>query len=180
MAVNISRIVLVSGLLRAVICLLLLLAVGCGRVPVLNKIIDSDMLPEQVAGADIIVTAKLVSLEERAIIEEEFIYSYGIRYIYYDVAELGIIEVLKGDYERDVMFVKFLSFDQTQPPPNDKVDCDFFSYHDIWEPGIWLIDRGEGREPQLIVRRGNYLPLGRLGDVKRALEEKSEVAAPPK
>ena len=155
---------------RIAVCGLLLLAPACGRVPVLNKIIDSDTLPEQVSSADIVVIGKLVALEARALIEEEFIYSYGTRYIYYDVAELEVIDVLKGEFDKDIMYVKFLSFDQTQPPPHDKVDCGFFSYHNIWDPGIWLIDMGSGREPQLIARRGNYLPLSRLGDVRKSLE----------
>jgi hypothetical protein len=162
---------MLMNIYRIAVCGLLLLAPACGRVPLLNKFIDGDTLPEQVSGADIVVIGKMVTLEARALIEEEFIYSYGTRYIYFDVAGLEVIDVLKGDYDKETIHVKFLSFDQTQPPPHDEVDCDFFSYHNIWDPGIWLIEIRTGREPKYYVRRGNYIPMNRLPEVRKSLRE---------
>lgn len=148
------------------------LAGGCGRLPLINWIIDNDTLPERVSDADIVIIGRLVSVNERGLTEEEMTFDSGQyyrRYVFYDLGKIEVQEVLEGNFSRDYIYVKFLSFDQTQPPPNDKADCAAFSFHNIWNAGIWLIERDTDREPRFKVRRGNFVPLNRLGDVKGIL-----------
>ena len=155
-------------------CLLPFLMASCGKVPILGKITDSDTLPERLSSADMVLVGKLVSLEERAFAEREPAFGYQgqavDRYVYYDVGKLEVREVLKGSYGEKVIYVKFLSFDQTQHPPYDKADCEPFSYHNIWDTGIWLIDIARDGEPRFTVKRGNYAPLDRLEDARECIE----------
>jgi hypothetical protein len=160
---------------RCVIPCLALLIAGCGKVPILNKIVDSDTLPERVSSAKIIITGKLVDVNERALIDEETILKgrqYVTHYTYYDVGKIEVIETLKGTYDKDILFIKFLSFDQTQPPQL-KIDCNHFSYYDIWNIGIWLVDIDKNHEPRFRVNRGNYLPFDRLEEVKSIIDDKN-------
>lgn len=150
-----------------------LFVAGCAKVPMLNKIVDSDTLSERVMGAEIVITGKLVEVNERTIIDEETILKdgqYVKHYTYYDVGRIEVIETLKGTYDKDILFIKFLSFDQTQPPQL-KIDCKHFSYYDIWNIGIWLIDIDTSHEPRFRVNRGNYLPFDRLEEVKSILHK---------
>ncbi len=151
----------------------ILLAAGCAKVPILGKLLDNDTLPGRTSRAEIIIVGKLLSVNERAVIEEEIRRDgpyYKKYYTYYDLGEVAVLEILKGSYGKKELFIKFLSFDQTQPP-QEKIDCKHFSVYDIWKPGIWLIDIDTGTEPLYLVRRGNYLPSNRRDDVKICIEE---------
>ncbi|UCF04852.1 MAG: hypothetical protein JSV33_13140 [bacterium] len=158
---------------RIVIFWTILLTAGCGKLPIINKIIDNDTLSERVSGAEIIIIGKLSSVEERGLIEEEMRFGEGQyykHYLYYDLGKIEVQEALKGSYEKGSIFIKFLSFDQTQPHPLSKADCRHFSYHNIWNIGIWLIDIEKVGEPRFKVQRGNYVPLERLEDVKAVID----------
>jgi hypothetical protein len=159
--------------LRHAVTCAAIVAVGCARIPILGKLVDSDTLPERTSRVEIVITGKLLSVNERALIEEEIRRDgpyYKKHYTYYDLGKISVLEVLKGSYGKKEIFIKFLSFDQTQPP-QEKIDCKHFSVYDIWNPGIWLIDIDTGKEPLYLVRRGNYLPSSRREDVKKCIEE---------
>ncbi len=162
-------------LCRCAIPFMALLMAGCGKIPILNKIVDDDTLPERVSSAEIVITGKLVDVNERALIDEETILKDGqyiTHYTYYDVGRIEVIETLKGTYDKDILFIKFLSFDQTQPPQL-KIDCKHFSYYDIWNIGIWLVDIDADHEPRFRVNRGNYLPYDRLEEVKSIIDNQN-------
>ena len=151
---------------------MLLLHEGCGVMASLGGLAGGDILPERVAHADIIIVGKLLDVNERAVVEEERRRNgpYYYTYTYYDIGKVSVLEVLKGKFGKEEIFVKFPSFDQTQPAQL-KIDCRHFSVHDIWKPGVWLIEVDSGREPEYLVRRGNYVPSGRRGDVMKIIEE---------
>ena len=160
----------------ALFCIVLLSA-GCGKVPILGKATAVDDLPRRVSRTRVVLIGKLVSLNERAVTDQEQEFVGGrlrTRLVWYDVATLEVVEILKGTCDSSKVFVKFLSFDQTQFPPRDKADCRFFSHHDIWNPGIWLIDIDKDHEPRFTVQRGNYEPMIRLEDVKTALSKSAK------
>lgn len=150
-----------------------IVAAGCARIPILGRLVDSDTLSGRTSRAEIIIVGKLLSANERALVEEEIRRDgpyYHKHYTYYDLGKVAVLEVLKGSYEKKEIFIKFLSFDQTQPA-QQKIDCRHFSVHDIWKPGIWLIDIDTGKEPLYLVQRGNYFPSARREDVIRIIEE---------
>jgi len=137
-----------------------------------GRVLAGDDLPRRVSEARVVLVGKVASLDERAATDEEQDFVDGrlrTRLVWYDVAELEVIEILKGTCDSSKVFVKFLSFDQTQLPPRDEANCRSFSEHDIWNPGIWIIDIDKDHEPPFTVQRGNYEPMIRLDDVKAAL-----------
>jgi hypothetical protein len=151
-----------------------LLAAGCAKVPVIGKVLAGDDLPRRVSESRVVLIGKMASLNERAVTREEQEFSDGslrTRLVWYDVAAIEVIEILKGACDSSTVSVKFLSFDQTQFPPRDKANCRAFSSFDIWNPGIWLIDVDKRLEPRFTVQRGNYEPMIRIDDVKAALSE---------
>jgi hypothetical protein len=156
----------------AALCIAIL-STGCAKVPVVGKVLAGDDLPRRVSEARIVLVGKMVSLDERAVTEEEQELVDGrlrTRLVWYDVAVIVASELLMGACHGSRMSVKFLSFDQTQLPPRDKADCRAFSEHDIWNPGIWIIDGDRAHAPRFTVRRGNYEPMSRLDAVKAALD----------
>jgi hypothetical protein len=160
-----------------------LLAAACAKVPVIGKALAGDDLPRRVSEARIVLVGKMLSLDERAVTDEEQELVNGqllTRLVWYDVAAIEVIEILKGACDSGRVFVKFLSFDQTQFRSRAEVDCRFFSEHDIWNPGIWLIDIDKDHEPPLTVQRGNYEPMIRLDDVKAALNGSTKTSGKEK
>jgi hypothetical protein len=155
-----------------IIYYLALMMTGCGKIPMIGKIIDTDTLPERVSKAELVIIGKMVSFNMRAVMVEQLLIRDGQRiqhYTYYDVAKLHDIEVLKGAYVGQHLFIKFLSFDQTQPDQQD-IDCKAFSPYNLWESGIWLIYIDEDQEPAFTVARGDFVPLSRLEEVKEIIE----------
>lgn len=159
--------------IRALVLLgIALLAAGCAKVPVIGKVLAGDDLPRRVSEARIVLVGRMISLTERAVTDEEQELVDGqlrTRLVWYDVAAIEVIEVLKGACDSGRVLVKLPSFDQTQYPPRDRADCRFFSEHDVRLPGVWLIDSDKDHEPPFTVRPGNYEPMSRIGDVKAAL-----------
>lgn len=155
-------------------CLFLCLMASCSKVPILGKFTDDDTLPERLSSADMVIVGRLVSVTERAFAEREAAFGYQgqpvERQVYYDLGKIEVREILKGSYEGETIHIKFLSYDQTQYPPYDKADCEPFSYFDIWNTGIWLIDIDKHGEPRFRVKRGNYAPLNRLEDARRHID----------
>lgn len=155
-------------------CLFLCLMASCSKVPILGKFTDDDTLPERLSSADMVIVGRLVSVTERAFAEREAAFGYQGQpvelQVYYDLGKIEVREILKGSYEGETIHIKFLSYDQTQYPPYDKADCEPFSYFDIWNTGIWLIDIDKHGEPRFRVKRGNYAPLNRLEDARRHID----------
>jgi hypothetical protein len=148
------------------------LAAGCAKVPIAGKLLAGDDLPRRVSEAPVVLIGRMASLEERAVTGEELEAVDGrpvTKLVWYDVAALGVIEVLKGVCGDGTVSVEFLSFDQTRYPPRDRARCRAFSSYDIWNPGIWIIDFDSHIEPRFTVQRGNFLPISMLDKVKAAL-----------
>ena len=151
---------------------IILLSASCAKIPVLKKTTADDDLPNRLSEAQVVLVGRLAALNERAVTGQEQDLVDGrlrTRMIWYDVATLEVIETLKGTCDSSTVHVKFLSFDQTQFPPWDTADCHAFSYYDIWNPGIWIIDIDKDLDPRFTVQRGNFEPMNKLEDVKRAL-----------
>jgi hypothetical protein len=178
-------------LARAVVCAALcaagcgdaFLAAGCAKMPVVGTVLAGDDLPRRVSEARVVLVGRMASLEERAVTGEELEAVDGrpvTKLVWYDVAALDVLEVLKGVCGDGTVSVRFLSFDQTQYPPRDRARCRAFSSYDIWNPGIWIIDFDSHIEPRFAVQRGNFLPISMLDKVKAALGKQTSPAADEK
>jgi hypothetical protein len=150
-----------------------LLVWGCAYLYQTENILYRYTLPERVEDADVIVIGELIDRKERVHRE-----TYGTledrtlvkRYYYYDVAEVRVIEVLKGECEGDVIVFRLPSEDQSQPQCAE-TESGHFSPHDIWQRGAWLFNYDSDRGPPLRANRGGFVPSERIAEVREVLAE---------
>lgn len=145
---------------------------GCGYLRQAENLLIGYSTSERVADADLIVVGVLEDRYEHLMHETVDVVednTYKLRYVYFDVGEIKVIEVLKGDCEEEIVYFRLPSEDQSQPNETE-TEAELFSPHDIWEQGIWMLVYDCDREPPYRANRGSYLPMDRIAEVKSSLK----------